>query len=233
MIDNDLKRVLDLLKELSLDENTIVFFTGDNGGQDRFVDEKHPRGFFGPNVNPKTGVEFRGQKRSLYEGALRIPCLVRWPDKIEAGKVSDHLFYQVDMMATFAELTEAKLPVKTDGISFLPTLLGAEKVGHEQQQHKYMYWEYLKQTAVRKGHWKAVRQKPDADWELYDLKNDVSESKNVADANPELVTELSDYAKKAHVPARPGKFLRQDLQKRDRIAKWKKPEPLESSDAEK
>ena len=136
-------------------------------------------------------------------------------------------------MATFAELTEAKLPVKTDGISFLPTLLGAEKVGHEQQQHKYMYWEYLKQTAVRKGDWKAVRQKPDADWELYDLKNDVSESKNVADANPELVAELSDYAKKAHVPARPGKFLRQDLQKRDRIAKWKKPEPLESSDAEK
>ena len=72
MIDNDLKRVLDLLKELSLDGNTIVFFTGDNGGQDRFVDEQYPRGFFGPNVNPKTGVEFRGQKRDLYEGACLL-----------------------------------------------------------------------------------------------------------------------------------------------------------------
>ena len=219
MIDNDLKRVTDLLKELSLDEKTIVFFTGDNGGQDRFVDDEHPRGFFGPNVNPKTGVEFRGQKRSLYEGALRIPFLVRWPGKIKAGQVSDHLFYQVDVMATLAELTAATLPVQTDGISILPTLLGPEAAGHRQRQHEYMYWEYLKQVAVRKGNWKAVRPKPEADWELYDLASDVSEANNVAAKHTDLVAELAAVAKKSHKPARPGKFLRNDLQKRDRRAR--------------
>ena len=229
MIDNDLKRVLDLLKELSLDENTIVLFTGDNGGQDRFIDDKHPRGFFSPNVNPKTGVEFRGQKRSLYEGALRIPFLVRWPEKIKAGQVSDHLFYQVDMMATFAELTKAELPVETDGLSILPTLLGEAATGHAQQQHQYMYWEYLKQTAVRKGNWKAVQPTRKSDWELYDLESDVSESHDVAAEHPELVAELVAFAKKSHQPARPGKFLRGDLQKRDRTAKWKKPKPLQKA----
>jgi sialate O-acetylesterase len=229
MIDNDLKRVLDLLKELSLDDKTIVFFTGDNGGQDRFVDDQHPRGFFGPNVNPKTGVEFRGQKRSLYEGALRIPFLVRWPGKIEKGQASDHLFYQVDMMATLAELTQTKLPVETDGISFCPTLLGTKASGREQEQHEYMYWEYQKQVAVRKGNWKAIKPSAKSDWELYDLNSDISESIDLAAKNPNLVAELAAFAKKSHVVARPGKFLRGDLQKRDRTAKWKKPEPLTQS----
>lgn len=229
MIDNDLKRVLDLLTELSLDENTIVFFTGDNGGQDRFASDEYPRGFFEPNVSPTTGIQFRGQKRSLYEGALRIPYLVRWPQKIAAAQVSDHLMYQVDVMATLAELTETKLPTKTDGISFLPTLLGEDVTGHAQQQHRYMYWEYLNQVAVRKGDWKAIKPGKDAAWELYDLNTDVSESTDVSGQHPELLSELMSVAKKSHVPARPGKFLRQDLQKRDRTAKWKRPEPLESA----
>lgn len=233
MIDEDLKNVIDLLKELSLDEKTIVFFTGDNGGENRFADDKHPRGFFGPNVNPKTGVHFRGKKRELYEGGLRIPFLVRWPNKIKAGQVSDHLFYQADMMATFAELTESKLPTETDGISILPTLLGAEAAGHPQKQHEYMYWEYLKQVAVRKGNWKAVKPNPKSEWELYNLKTDISESKNVASEHPELVAELDTYAKSSHTPAKPGKFLRRDLQKRDRIARNGLPEPLAEPSDEK
>lgn len=229
MIDNDLKRVLDLLEELSLDDNTIVFFTGDNGGQDRFVDDQHPRGFFGPNVNPKTGIEFRGQKRSLYEGALRIPFLVRWPGKIQPNQVSDHLFYQVDMMATLAELTKSPMPVKSDGLSILPTLLGEQVVGHAQEEHEFLYWEYLKQTAVRKGNWKAVRTKPNNDWELYNLATDISEAKNIAREHPEIVKELAHIAKQAHIPAKPGKFLRNDLQRRDRIARNGVPEPLEET----
>ena len=226
MIDDDLKNVLDLLKELSLDKKTIVFFTGDNGGENRFSDEQHPHGFFGPNVNPKTGDVFRGKKRELYEGGLRIPFLVRWPGKIEKGKVSDHLFYQVDMMSTLAELTEAKVPVKTDGISILPTLLGADKVGHAQKQHEYMYWEYRNQIAVRKENWKAVKPNRNSDWELYDLKTDISEAKNIASEHPELVAKIDAYAKSSRTPAKPGKFLRNDLQKRDRIARNGVPEPL-------
>tara|TARA_R110002072_G_scaffold302737_2_gene488232 strand:- start:60366 stop:63521 length:3156 start_codon:yes stop_codon:yes gene_type:complete len=226
MIDRDLKSVLDLLKELSLDENTIVFFTGDNGGQDRFVDEQHPRGYFGPNVNPHTGVVFRGQKRDLYDGALRIPFLVRWPGHIKPGQTSDHLFYQVDMMETLAELTQCKPPVDGDGISIAPTLLGADAAGHAQQQHDIMYWEYGGKVAVRKGDWKAIRPGPKASWELYDLRSDVSEAHNLAAQQPELLAELQKAAERCHEPAKPGKFLRNDLQKRDRIARNGVPEPL-------
>ena len=86
MVDRNVGEVLDLLKELSLEENTIVFFTGDNGGQDRFKSKEHPRGFFGPNVNPKNGVEFRGGKGSLYEGGLKIPALVRWLARSKPGR---------------------------------------------------------------------------------------------------------------------------------------------------
>ncbi|MFK7743109.1 MAG: sulfatase-like hydrolase/transferase [Planctomycetota bacterium] len=226
MIDRDLQRVLDLLKELSLDENTIVFFTGDNGGQDRFADDQHPRGFFGPNVNPKTGVAFRGQKRSLYDGALRIPFLVRWPGHIPAGQTSDHLFYQVDMMATLAELTQSELPIQGDGISIAPALLGADAAGHPQGQHETMYWEYGGQRAVRKGDWKAVRPGPKAEWELYELATDPSESQDQASKQPEILTELRLVAARSHERAVPGKFWRRDLQKRDRIARNGVPEPL-------
>lgn len=227
MIDNDLKRVLDLLQELSLDDRTIVFFTGDNGGENRFSSKEHPRGFFGPNVNPKTGEYFRGKKRELYEGGLRIPFLVRWPNKIKPDQVSEHLFYQVDIMATLAELTGSKLPTDTDGISILPTLIGEDAAGHPQEQHRYLYWEYLKQTAVRKGNWKAIKPNRKADWELYDLSRDISESNNIASQNQELTAELAAFANSAHTPARPGKFLRHDLQKRDRIARNGVPEPIQ------
>ena len=234
LIDADLKRVFDLLKELDLDRDTLVIFSGDNGGESRFADEQHPNGYFGPNVNPKTGVVFRGQKRSLYEGALRIPFLVRWPGTIEPNQVNEHLFYQVDLMATFAELTGSELPGKTDGISIVPSLLGAEAAGRKQKEHEFMYWEFLNQFAVRKGNWKAIKPRKNKKeagtvWELYNLENDISESNDLASEQVELVAELAAFAKAAHVPARPGKFLRNDLQKRDRTAKWKVPKPLNST----
>ena len=219
MLDNDLKRVNDLLEELDLDRKTIVIFSGDNGGEPRFSSEQFPNGFFGPNVNPKTGVAFRGAKRSLYEGALKVPFIARWPGKIAPGQVNDHTFYQVDLMATFAEMIGVSPPENTDGISILPSLLGEEVVGHRQAEHELMYWEYLKQTAVRKGNWKAVRSSPEESWQLYDLETDISESNDVAAKNESLVAELAAFAEQAHEAARPGKFLRTDLQKRDREAR--------------
>jgi len=122
MLDNDLKRVTDLLEELDLDRKTIVIFSGDNGGEPRFSSDKHPAGFFEPNVNPQTGVAFRGAKRDLYEGALKIPFIASWPGKIKPGQVNDHTFYQVDLMSTFAEMTGFTSPFDTDGISILPSL---------------------------------------------------------------------------------------------------------------
>lgn len=220
MTDNDLGRILDLLAELELEENTIVFFTGDNGGQDRFTDKQHPRGFFGPNVDPRTGDEFRGGKGSLYEGGLRIPFLVRWPGKIEAGKVSDLCFYQPDVLPTLTELTGTEAPTDIDGLSILPELLGAEAVGRQQEKHKFLYWEYGSQVAVRSGNWKALRPKQGAPWQLYDLGTDLGEKKDVADEHPELVKLMDGHATQSHEAVRPGSYSDRTRHERDRQAKW-------------
>ena len=136
MIDRQIGEIVALLKELEIDNNTVFFLCGDNGGQDYFKTDEHPHGFFGPNLNPETGKRFRAGKGSLYEGGLKVPMLVRWPGKIKAGTVTDHLMYFPDVMPTLADVVNVKSP-KTDGLSFLPTLLGKEG----QQQHEYLYWE--------------------------------------------------------------------------------------------
>lgn len=219
MLDNDVGTILALLRELGLEENTIVFFTGDNGGQDRFKSAENPRGFFGPNVNPHTGVAFRGGKGNLYEGGLKIPFLVRWPGRVKAGQVSDFVFSQVDILATLAELTGADIPTDSDGSSILPEVL--EQSDRKQSQEMF-YWEYRGQRAVRHGDWKAVQPGEDKAWELYDLSVDIEESTSLAAAHPETMAKMKAFAEASHQPERPGTFL-DPLRKRherDRWAKW-------------
>ncbi|MBT5322055.1 MAG: sulfatase-like hydrolase/transferase [Verrucomicrobiales bacterium] len=215
MVDRQVGQVLDLLKELDLDKNTIVFFCGDNGGNNYFKTEKHPRGLHSANKNPKTGVEFRGGKGNLYEGGLRIPMAIRWPGNIKPGRVSDHLWYFPDVMPTLAEITGTHAVKDTDGISILPELLG-----RKQPQHKYLYWELGNQSAVRMGNWKAVRPRPNASWELYDLKTDISEEINVAAANPEVLSQIKAHATAAHEPAVVGTFADLANHEKDRRAKF-------------
>ena len=225
MVDREVGNVLDLLRELGLEENTIVFFTGDNGGQDRFKSKEHPRGFFGPNVNPETGVEFRGGKGNLYEGGLKIPFLVRWPGVVAANTVRDLVFYQPDIMATIADLTNTKAPEDTDGISIAPTLLGADG---SQELHEMMYWEYGNQTAVRYGKWKAIQpgkpkgSKQNQPWELYDLSRDVSESTSVADSHSDVLEKMKAFADDSHDPVEAGTYYDKSRERheRDRKAKW-------------
>lgn len=220
MVDRNVGEVLDLLAELGLEDNAIVFFAGDNGGQDRFKSKEHPRGYFGPNVNPKTGVAFRGGKGNLYEGGLRIPSLVRWPGKIKAGQVSDLVWSHPDVLPTLADLTGATPPPDIDGLSILPELLGAEALGRQQPQHEFLYWEFRGQVAVRKNHWKAIRPKQNADWELYDLSSDIGEEHNVAAEHPELLGEMQQFAAASHEPVREGTFTDRARHERDRQAKW-------------
>ena len=222
MVDDNVKQVLDLLTELKLQENTIVFFTGDNGGQDRFRNKEHPRGFHGPNVNPKTGIAFRGGKGNLYEGGLRIPFVVRWPGKIKKGQVSDLLFYQPDVLPTLAELAGVAPPDDIDGLSILPELLGPAAVGHEQAQHQFLYWEFGSQVAVRMGQWKAIQPKKNAAWELYDLETDIEESRSLADQHPEILKRMQHFATESHTPAAVGTYLdpKQTRHQKDRAAKW-------------
>ena len=216
MVDRNVGEILSLLKELKLDKNTLVVFCGDNGGNDYFRDKDHPRGFHGANVNPRTGTQFRGTKGTLYEGGLRIPMLAYWPGRIPGGRKSDHLWYFPDVFPTICELTGTKPPKDIDGISIVPTLLGKEG----QKQHEYLYWELGGQTAVRMGHWKAVKPRRSQVWELYDLSKDVSEKNNVAAKFPERLAKLKKLATAAHTPVETGVFFNREIHEKDRRAKW-------------
>ena len=220
MIDRQVGQVLDLLKELKLDEDTIVFFCGDNGGNNYFRTPEHPRGIHSANKNPETGVEFRGGKGNLYEGGLRIPMAIRWPGKIKPGRVSDHLWYFPDVMPTLAELTGAKSVKDTDGLSIVPELIGAKAAGRSQEQHQYLYWELGAQTAVRMGNWKAVRTGAKAEWQLFNLKNDISEVHDVSKQNPKILEQIRAIAQEAHEPAVAGTFADTTEHEKDRAAKW-------------
>lgn len=219
MIDRQVGEVLALLKELGVEQNTLVMFSGDNGGADYFPSATHPRGVHSANKNPATGIEYRGKKGDLYEGGLRVPFVARWPGKIPAGAVSEHLGYFPDVMPTIAELTGAKAPADTDGLSLVPTLFGEKAVGRSQSQHDYLYWEIGGWTAIRQGQWRAVKPKQSSKWELYDLAVDPSESNNLAAEKPAVLEKLEALAAKAHTPPVEGTFSRTDRHERDRRAK--------------
>ena len=210
MVDRQIGDIISLLQDLEIDQQTIVFITGDNGGQDYFKTPDRPHGFFGPNLNPQTGKRFRAGKGSLYEGGLKVPFLVRWPNQIRAGSVSHHLFGFQDVMPTLAELTESTAP-NTDGVSFLPTLLGKQP----QPKHPFLYWEYRNQTAIRVENWKAIQNNQN-DWELYDLSTDIEEKSNVADQNASTVSQLIALAASAHEPARIGQVYDRSVNEKDR-----------------
>lgn len=222
MIDRQLGEVLALVEQLGIENSTLVMFSGDNGGADYFSSAEHPRGIHGANKHPKTGVEYRGKKGTLYEGGLRIPFVARWPEKIAPGRVSEHLCYFPDILPTIAEATGTAPPADIDGLSLLPTLIGEEAAGRPQQRHEYLYWEIGGWTAIRQENWRAVQPKGRADWELYDLGVDPSESNNVAAQHPEILAKLKGLAAGASEPVREGTFATVERHERDRRAKFGK-----------
>ncbi len=177
-LDRDIGRILDLLDELKIADNTIVLFSSDNGpitagGQD-------------PDFFNSTGP-LRDLKFTLYEGGIRVPLIARWPGKIAGGSQSALISDFADMFPTFAELAGGKGPVKGDGVSIAPTLLGRAT---NQTMRDHFYWEAAPQQAVRQGDWKVYRAAPDRPVELYNLARDIGESKNLASSNPEIAGKL-------------------------------------------
>ncbi|MBI5769241.1 MAG: arylsulfatase [Verrucomicrobia bacterium] len=219
MLDRQVGEILALLKELGLDDRTLVCFSGDNGGNDYFVTPQHPRGIHSANKHPDTGAEWRGKKGNLYEGGLRVPFAARWPGKITPGSRTDVLAYFPDLLPTFAAITGGTVPAGVDGLSLLPTLLGRPA---EQKIHDYLYWEINGWTAIRQGNWRAVKPANARAWELYDLAVDPAESRDVASAQPAVLAKLTALAAAAHEPVREGTFARTDLHERDRRAKFGK-----------
>jgi len=195
-MDTEVGKLLALLKELGLDENTIIFFASDNG---------NPAGYDGRYIKingGKTIQEFfdnacptRGGKGDSYDGAFRVPAMVRWPGKIKAGQVSDHIWAFWDFMPTAAELAGLKAPENTDGLSLLPALLGSKK----QNIHDYLYWEYQQDQAVRSGKWYALRENG-KEIMLFDLINDPQQSKDLSSDHPDIVTKIAEIMAKSHSP---------------------------------
>ena len=201
LMDEGVGQVLDLLKELKIDDNTLVMLTSDNG--------PHKEGGHDPVFFDSNG-ELRGFKRDLFEGGIRAPLLAMWPGKIKAGSTSAHVSAHWDMFPTFCELAGIDVPTDVDGISLLPTLLGN---ADQQKPHEYLYWEFYEQggkKAARFGNWKAVQlninKDPNSPIQLFDLSKDVGENKNVAAAHPELVKSAKDIFADAHTPSPLWKF---------------------------
>ncbi len=187
-LDSDVGRLLDLLKELKLDDNTLVMLAGDNGSS---FDPKSEVG----SLFDQASNGLRGFKRGLYEGALRQASLARWPGKVPAGRVSDEPWAFWDFLPTAAELAGAPLPAacKTDGLSLVSFLQGGPA-----PQRDHFYWELHEGTslqAVRFGDWKAVRNGPEKPIELYDLKTDAAESQDLAQSRPDLVAKAAALMK--------------------------------------
>jgi len=220
MVDRQVGEVVNRLKQLGLSKSTIIFFCGDNGGADYFRTDEFPRGFHSANVNPKTGVSFRGRKGTLYEGGLRIPMMATWPGKIRGKQVSDLLWYFPDVMPTLCELAGAKIPADIDGMSIVPELLGERASGRKQSQHEYLYWEIGGQTAVRMDFWKAIQPRKNGQWELYDLRKDLSEQNNLASSRQDILAKMKAHATAAHEPVREGVFHNRAIHEKDRQAKF-------------
>lgn len=195
-LDSQVGAILALLQELDLDENTLVIFSSDNG----------------PTFNGGTDAAFfnsaggfRGLKMDLYEGGIRMPMIARWPGRIKAGSRTDHISIQYDVMATLAEAVGVSVPAQTDGISFLPTLLGRAK---DQGLHEYLYFEYPEkrgQLAIRMGKWKAVKTdvipRPDGAWQLFNLEEDHAETNDLSGSHPELLSRFDEIVRKEHRPS--------------------------------
>jgi arylsulfatase A-like enzyme len=187
-MDRDIGRLVALLKELDLDQHTILFFSSDNG--------PHREGGHDPNFFRSAGP-LRGIKRDLYEGGIRVPMIVRWPGHVPAGRISPYVWAFWDFLPTAAELAGVTPPDRLDGLSVVPELLG-----RPQRERDYLYWEFYErgfQQAVRMGDWKGIRRRPDGPIELYHLPSDLGERYNVADEHPEVVRRIADIMRAAHV----------------------------------
>jgi len=190
-MDRDVGRLFALLKELKIDENTLVIFTSDNGPHQ---EGGHKVNYFASN-GPLTGY-----KRSMHDGGIRVPMIARWPDRIKAGSTSNLPSAFWDFLPTACELAKVEPPKNVDGISYLPTLLSEND---RQKKHEYLYWASLEgatSVGVRMGNWKLVKyrgpKKPPKnqpvkpDWRLYDLAKDIGEKIDISRKHPQIVEKM-------------------------------------------
>ena len=184
LLDVQVGEIVAKVKELGIENNTIIMFSSDNG--------PHLEGGADPDYFDSNGI-YKGYKRDLYEGGIHAPMIIWWPGKVKAESTSDHISAFWDVLPTITNLIGAPTSDNIDGISFLPSLLGEK----EQPQHEYLYWEFHEKRgrlAIRQGDWKLIRYDvfvpENTTTELYNLIDDPGEENNIAGENPEITAKL-------------------------------------------
>ncbi|RLS25460.1 MAG: DUF4976 domain-containing protein, partial [Planctomycetota bacterium] len=189
-LDTQVGKILDHLKSQGLEQNTLVFFTSDNG--------PHKEGGNNPDFFNASGG-LNGVKRSLHDGGIRVPMIVRWPEKIPKETISAHISYHGDILSTACDLAQLETPKGLDSISMKPILMGQEKL---QKKHEYLYWEFYEgkgARAIRMNNWKGVMNPFNQNQlEVYDLDKDAEEKTNLAAKIPEITALLLKAMKEAH-----------------------------------
>ncbi len=190
-MDRDVGRLMDQLKKMGVDRNTLVIFTSDNG--------PHKEGGHSPDFFRSSGP-LRGIKRDLTEGGIRVPMVARWPDRMKSGVASDQICAFWDFLPTACELAGVAAPKAIDGMSMAPAF-----TGRPQRNHEYLYWEFHERgfdQGVRMGNWKGIRKGRRGPIELYDLASDLGEANNLAGRNPAIVSRIAKIMEEARTESK-------------------------------
>lgn len=201
-LDREVGRLMEMVRKMGQEDNTLFLFTSDNGGALGILNED----YFG------TSGGWRGHKQNLYEGGIRVPMIARWPGRVPAGRTSGVPWSFCDMLPTLAEVAGVAAPQGIDGISMAPTLTGRP----QRRRPEWQYWELPRwigkenrfadeapMQAARNGDWKVIRPKPDAPLELYNLRNDPKEANDLAAREPKVLARMEAYLKSARTAPRP------------------------------
>lgn len=219
-MDSEVGKLLKLLDELGLDDNTLIFFSSDNGLASKGYIGKEGTEFF------KLAGPTSGEKGNAFDGSFRVPAMVRWPGIIKPGQVSDHIWAFWDFLPTVADIIGVEPPEDTDGISLLPTLLDTGN----QQEHEYLYWEHNQRQAVRKGNWYAYLP-AGGKIQLFDLDSDPQQKNDLSVLHPEIVKRMEEIMAEEYIPSdafpKPGESRNEFLErlKNKNIPEW--PENVE------
>lgn len=184
-LDASIQRILNKLDQLKLSDNTVVIFTSDNGGLRKI--------YTGVGEVVSTNSPLRDEKGTLYEGGIRVPMIVRWPGVVEPTSVCREPTTTADLLATICEMGSAKLPKQTIDGSSLVSLLenSTAKLNRDAIYFHYPHYHHSRPAgAIRAGDWKLIEFFEDGSLELYNLKDDIGESNNLAQTKPELASRL-------------------------------------------
>jgi len=194
-LDYQVGRLVEELKKQGIYENTVIFFTSDNGP----VTTGGAVSQFFENARP-FNEDSDKLKGSVYEGGIHVPMIISWPGKIKKAAVSDHICAAWDFFPTFCDISGSELPDGLDGLSLYPTMTGKGK----QKKHEYLYWEYPErrgQQAVRLDDWKGIRDSTrdgNMKIKLFNLNNDIAEKNDIAGEFPEVVKRIEEIMIKEH-----------------------------------